>query len=86
MFRQMNRGKLVFLNQATTDDNSILKVIAPPTRKGNAHILSQSQLTLVSGRTIGYDLSRCYLVTLIYYRALVNTGSLISAHKFHQGI
>ena len=84
IFLNMNGGINITLNQVFTKKNSILVVVTFPRHVGYDNVIAQSQLAVVSRRTVSDWLICFYLVTLKYDRQLVNAGTLVGTKELLQ--
>ena len=82
----VDRGEYISLNQVLIQEDSILVVIAFPRHIGYDYVVTQSQLAMISCRTISQNLFLNNLVAFEYDRTLVYAGTLVGAFKFQQGI
>ena len=73
----MDGGKAIFFNHALGNEDGILKVVTVPGHKGDAHILTQRQLTQVDRRAIGQNIATLNQVAFFHNRALVDAGVLV---------
>ena len=82
----MNGGIYIFFNQLFTNDDGILEVVTTPRHERHQNISSQSQFTLVGGRTVCKHITTLNLVSRKYPGTLVDTGVLVRPLKFVQRI
>ena len=85
-FLNMNGGEAIFLHHPLGNQDGILEVVAIPGHERDAHVLTQSQLTHVHGRTVSHDVPRGNLVAHLHQRTLVDAGVLVGAGVLGQVI
>ena len=82
IFGNMNGSIDVLLYQPLTQKYRILVVITLPGHKSDQRVLSESNLSAGSRRSVSDNLSFLNLISFGYNRSLVHTGSLVTADKF----
>ena len=75
----MHRGIEIVLNETLTHEDGILVVVALPGHVGDQHVLTQGDLTALTGRAIGEHLASDHLVAQGHDRAVVEAGVLVGA-------
>ena len=86
MFLNVNRSEFIVAHQAFADEDGVLIVTALPRHKRNQHIVPQSQLATVRGRTVGQHVFLFHPLPLGDNGALVDTRALIGTLVFAQRI
>src|SRR5690625_5868023 len=82
----MDAGEAIFLNDPLGDQDGVFKVVTIPRHKGDAHVLTQRQLTHVHGGTIGQNVAASDNITDVNDRPLVDAGVLVGAGVLDQVI
>ncbi len=85
-FLYVDAGKSILFDHALRYQNGIFEVVSIPRHERDAHILAQSQFTHVDGRTISKYVAGADHITWLDQGSLVDTGVLIGAGKFCQGV
>src|SRR5690606_9995441 len=80
----VNRGVDVFLNNTLTDEDRVFEVVTLPGHERDEHVLAQSELTLVGGRTVRQDITRLDDFARTNHRLLRVAGALVRALVLHQ--
>ena len=86
MLLDVDRGEHVVLDETLGQDDGVLVVVALPWHEGHKKVLPQGELTVVRARTIGDQVARLKLVTLVDERTLVDAGVLVRSAELCQGI
>ena len=82
----MNRGIDIILYQPLAEQYGVLVVVTFPCHESDQRILSESKLSIGSGRAVGDNLSGFYMVTLKDNRTLIVAVALVASGKLHQVI
>src|SRR5205823_310827 len=82
----MDRGKVVFLHDTLTDQDSIFVVATFPAHEGHQNVLPKGQFAVLRRGAIGNHLTGIHIVALTHNRSLIDTGTGVRAHKFTQAI
>ena len=82
----MNGSKYVSFNQIFIQKNSVFVVVAFPRHIRNNYVMTESQLAMVSCRTISQYLFFYNFIAFINNGALVYASTLVGAFEFQQGI
>ena len=82
----MNGSVYILLNKTLRQQNRILVVITFPGHKANQRVLTQSNLTVLSRRTVSDNLAGLYMIILVYNRLLVVAVGLVASLKLGQMI
>ena len=82
----MNGGVYIISYKTLREKNRILVVVAFPGHEADKRALAKTNLSTLCRRAICNYLFSFYVVTVINYRTLVDTGSLVTSCEFKKWI
>ena len=82
----MNGRVDVFANHALTHDDRIFVVVSVPGHKGNQHILTEREFTVLHCGTVGENIAALHPLTVYHDRFLVEAGARIGTAELREFI
>ena len=83
-FLNVDGGEAIFFHHPLGNQDRVFEVVTVPGHEGDAHVLTQRQLTHVGGRAISQNVATGHLVTNFHQRPLIDAGVLVGPGVFGQ--
>ena len=80
----IDASKLIILNEALRDDDSVIHVEAAPWHEGYEQVFTKGELTIINGGTLNKNITLLYLLTTKNFGALIITATFVSLHEVDQ--
>ena len=80
----MEGCQYIFHNQSFIKDDRVLVVVTFPSHEADHQVFTQSNFTVICGRTVSQNFTSLYMFTMANNRSLVDASTLVGTFEFQQ--